>query len=1803
MNSRLTDLFAALTGSFAWTLLWQSTLWLSLGLVVVRIWRHRAARAHLLLLLATVAAVASPLLTAGVRGLGWGVLPAAPSAEVVEVRGRHTPPIALESPAAAPTEQPELPFAQEAPGEVERTASAHMVQNSLPQTVAATAPETPESTVPAQTTRPLTTLLGNSLPVAIVGAWIVCSLALFVRMGSSLLAGRRLVGRSVRETDSRLLAAMNEACGLLAVRSEFDLRASTGARCPMIWCWGKRPILLVPPSAGEQKGISWCGIFCHELAHWLRRDHLPALWTELLVILFPWQPLAWLSRRRLSDLREQACDDWVLASKQEATDYADSLVNLVPQNSPTFALPALRSYESLKRRLEHVLAGVRVTPCAGRSWIALVSLVSLAAATGIALAQQRSQTTNPKTDAETLAANATAADQPSDIGLLPAREENGDVFTVRGRVLKPDGTPAAGARLSIVRYFFGYLSRPRAALVTAATAQADGRFTLVYHPSQIVEGVGRVAQWRETMVMAEADGFGLEWADWQDIAPDKPLVLKLAVDAPIHGRVVDLEGRPVEGAVVSLSRVDEAENGTIDPWLNAVKLGADPPTAWQSAKLKMLPYYEDGSRPPVKTGPEGRFVLSGIGPDRIVELALSGDTIARTTIKAVTRAMAPVRRQLVLGTPVKDVVLGSDFTLGAPPSRLISGTVRDATTGKPLGGVTIASETLAGARIGRIRDVVSQTDRQGRYRLVGMPKGKGNEIMAFPNDEQPYLIQTMVVPDDPGAGPVTVDFKLHRGVWIEGRVFDKATRKPALARLHYYPFLNNPFAHGLPEFQSPNVDGDQFRYTTKADGSFRLVGLPGRAIVGAEALAATYKLGVGASEIKGANKNGQFLTYLNPTQPRLNWPNALKEIDPPKEATTVHCDFALERGESIRVTLVDRESKPVVACTVTGRANRDNYAPVSQAVFDVENLSLGETRPILIEQKERGIGKFLLLKFDEKTPRTMSITLEPSATLVGRILDEEGVPLGGMHLVAHPYSGRDSWLRLSSVICNADGTFKYTGLVPGCDYGVDAEGTQRESKVIAKRLKVEPGEFIDLGDIKLKRNSDVAATTEPRRKAAKAKTATANVVIHGRVVKPDGRRAAGANVRVVRNPLLPGQWGPFPKEEQLANLAADSNGEFSAQIDLGAGKNDQQSIQVWATLPGYGLAVGRWNPATSKARLSLELVEDEPIRGRLIDLQGRPIVDARVVAVRLADSTKESLDDFLSTMSVSPRYMRVATGDDPAGQRSDRGEAVLRARSDSFFSPTLLPSARTNSEGRFEMKGMGRDRLLHLLITCPNFEAFAVALVTRPIAKTGVIYQQLLGSRFERVVGPSIPIEGIVVDEETGKPVAGAHILHLRVRMPNYLTATDPYLAELVAATSDAAGRYRIEGLPSENENWLKVIVPSLPYPTVERVTIPASNSLKPLRHEIKLRRGVWAVGRALDRVTGKPVAGHVYYTPFRSNKAALNYQRFREQETDFLGNYPFGQADADGRFRIPVIPGRGIVAFQSASGDYRPNFGRAQIKEIADPDKMIQPLQGATFDRLVPNQTFHCVREINVPAGAAEISVDLSVDPGQNVLLTFTDAAGRRLSGIDAYALRLASRAFPDRRRSFVKGDQAPVVAASPNETRTLWFRHRATGLTKLIRFTPTPGETERTIVLESPGIVTGRLTTPEGTPISKLTIGCVFDFHSTDRLPSVDTDSEGRFRYELPPGGPFQLYANPFPNATIAEKLRIESGEHVDLGTITIERAEKEFSSPKVNFGRVKRTKTQAAVMPAAAATQMNERTTRTTAKDDPAERSRNR
>ena len=103
-----------------------------------------------------------------------------------------------------------------------------------------------------------------------------------------------------------------------------------------------------------------------------------------------------------------------------------------------------------------------------------------------------------------------------------------------------------------------------------------------------------------------------------------------------------------------------------------------------------------------------------------------------------------------------------------------------------------------------------------------MPKGQGNKIAFVAPLELPYVPVHAKVPDTAGLHPVTVDFEIKRGVWIEGNVTDQVTGKPVKAAVDYFSLYSNPNLHEYPGFNGTM----RVPIWTKADGSYRIVGLP-----------------------------------------------------------------------------------------------------------------------------------------------------------------------------------------------------------------------------------------------------------------------------------------------------------------------------------------------------------------------------------------------------------------------------------------------------------------------------------------------------------------------------------------------------------------------------------------------------------------------------------------------------------------------------------------------------------------------------------------------------------------------------------------------------------------------------------------------------------------------------------------------------------------------------------------------------------------------------------------------------------------
>ena len=138
--------------------------------------------------------------------------------------------------------------------------------------------------------------------------------------------------------------------------------------------------------------------------------------------------------------------------------------------------------------------------------------------------------------------------------------------------------------------------------------------------------------------------------------PDGNRLELVADDAPITGRLIDLEGRPLPDVTVRVVQVDATPTEDLSPWLSATQ--SNPNTAYQSFWMftRWLPASLSRLIPPVETGSDGRFQLRGAGRERIVSILIQG-----AKIQTRRRAGDDARRAVELD-PVPASPTGADGT-------------------------------------------------------------------------------------------------------------------------------------------------------------------------------------------------------------------------------------------------------------------------------------------------------------------------------------------------------------------------------------------------------------------------------------------------------------------------------------------------------------------------------------------------------------------------------------------------------------------------------------------------------------------------------------------------------------------------------------------------------------------------------------------------------------------------------------------------------------------------------------------------------------------------------------------------------------------------------------------------------------------------------------------------------------------------------------------------------------------------------------------------------------------------------------
>jgi hypothetical protein len=446
-------------------------------------------------------------------------------------------------------------------------------------------------------------------------------------------------------------------------------------------------------------------------------------------------------------------------------------------------------------------------------------------------------------------------------------------------------------------------------------------------------------------------------------------------------------------------------------------------------------------------------------------LGFAGPGIKRDAVQVVTGSLPASQPAEFKGI----AQVGAKFEHLCKPGKSIKGVVRDIDTGAPVPGISVSSQF--GAYTSTI------TDQQGRYQLDWLDKSPTQWLIASSRGgDQSYYNSERTVDDSAGYEPMTVDFTMVKGVVVTGRMTDRASGRPVQAWVGYAALRENPHWSRVPGFQSSLGNSYRpMRYVpAMADGSFRLVALPGKGFLVAFIQYQSDRFlpaGVPNKRMPGAPSDaldGHYDTVPFELFPS-NFP-AVNPIDIPAGTASVVCDLTFDSGVIRTGTVRDQEGQPLSGATMVGETLKNYYQFTSMdgPNFTVYGLFRDPKlyRTVIFRHPDKGLGTTMRISGSDPSP--IDVRLEPLASLSGRLIDAAGKPqkeaeLRLLRIVEEPYVGANGEfsppLRATT---DKDGRFRIDGIIPGTAYWLQTSGGQFFNRDF---WTPKAGELKDLGDI------------------------------------------------------------------------------------------------------------------------------------------------------------------------------------------------------------------------------------------------------------------------------------------------------------------------------------------------------------------------------------------------------------------------------------------------------------------------------------------------------------------------------------------------------------------------------------------------------------------------------------------------------------------------------------------------------------------------------------------------------------------
>jgi RNA polymerase sigma factor (sigma-70 family) len=557
--------------------------------------------------------------------------------------------------------------------------------------------------------------------------------------------------------------------------------------------------------------------------------------------------------------------------------------------------------------------------------------------------------------------------------------------------------------------------------------------------------------------------------------------------------------------------------------------------------------------------------------------------------------------------------------------------------------------------------------------------------------------------------------------------------------------------------------------------------------------------------------------------------------------------------------------------------------------------------------------------------------------------------------------------------------------------------------------------------------------------------------IQGRVLDPEGKAKAEARLSLLE---MKG------RVKQLGVTGAD--GRFRVRVAERTAKSRDYS---WLVAQADGTALDFLELFQWKAEkpVELRLAKDHPIRGRVVNTEGKPIRSVRVTVASIDVPTVTSLDSFLI-----------------AWKKREFGSSIgLEKR---FRAEGASPiTTTTDAQGRFLLHGAGIERVVELrfhgagiaeeercIINRAGFDPEPYNQAARdkvPKGETPYGTWFLHSTDVTVVAEAEKPIHGVVTDADSGKPVPG-----VRVRCANQLAKTD------------AQGRYRIHGVARGKSYTIEAASDPATGYVASQVHAADTPGYQPIRADLRVKKGVVITGKVIDEVTGKSVPGYAAAAILAGNPFVEKYPRMGDYSLRGDREYTEG----NGAFRIVTLPGPVLLM---VSLDYTQSTGDfAEDKKYADP--IPDPKYPKYFARerdwpsyhvfgggTSPVQGHFC-KVLEIKPGTAIVHQDAVLRRASRSTVNIEDAEGRPVRG--AWATGIGSTGH-----SPVQIHEAAcsVFGVEAGKPRLVVFVH--TGRKIGGTLTLTGKEKQPAVVRLWPmGSIKGRLLDRDGKPLARVVV-----------------------------------------------------------------------------------------------------------------------